>query len=340
MAKPIVVVTGASGYTAGHVCKLLIESKRYVVRGTVRSKSPAKTGYLESIGVDIYDGCDLMKPNSFDKALSGAKFVHHMASPFFFQAPGGDGMNFVTPALEGTKNVLSSVKRSGTVERVVLTSSCAAVTWANPTPKGKTYVWSEDDWQTDNTLENGAYRMSKSLAEREAWKLSKELGFELVTICPSFILGPVLNQRADAASVTFMQSLIDGSTDSVSAAAFGVVDVRNVAQAHFNAMDVDLSASGLKNINGEARFVLSSEDSIPREDIAKALRESSAFKGWPVPTKSDGPPLQSLLYSNERARKYLNINFINFKDSIVAGCQSLVEHGVVTKNSSKVGAKM
>ena len=328
-SKPIVVVTGASGYAAGHVCKLLMESNKYTVRGTVRSKSPSKTGYLESIGVELFEGCDLMKANSFDAALKGAKYVHHMASPFFFEAPNGDGMNFITPALEGTKNVLSSAKRAGTIERIILTSSCAAVTWADPTPKGTAYIWSEDDWQTDNTLENGAYHMSKSLAEREAWKLSQELNIEMVSICPSFILGPVLNSRADAASVSFMESLIDGSTESVSAAAFGIVDVRNVAQAHVNAMHVDLSLNGLRNSSGEARFVLSSEDSIPRENIAKALLQSNEFQGWPVPKKSDGPPLQSLLYSNERARKYLNVNFINFKDSIVDGCKSLVDHGIV-----------
>ena len=79
----------------------------------------------------------------------------------------------------------------------------------------------------------------------------------------------------------------------------------------------------------KTKHFLSSEDSIPRENIAKALLQSNEFQGWPVPKKSDGPPLQSLLYSNERARKYLNVNFINFKDSIVDGCKSLVDHGIV-----------
>ena len=118
-----------------------------------------------------------------------------------------------------------------------------------------------------------------------------------------------------------MRSLIDGSTDSVSAAAFGVVDVRNVAQAHVNAMTVDLNLPGLKNCNGEARFVLSSQQSISREEIAKALHNSTEFNGWPVPTKADGPPLQSYC-TNERARKFLHIDFIKYKESIILGCQS------------------
>ena len=127
-----------------------------------------------------------------------------------------------------------------------------------------------------------------------------------------------------------MRSLIDGSTDSVSAAAFGVVDVRNVAQAHVNAMTVDLNLPGLKNRSGEARFVLSSQKSISREET-KALHNSTEFNDWPVPTKADGPPLQSLLYTNERARKFLHIDFIGYKESIILGCQSLVKHGIVAK---------
>ena len=38
-------------------------------------------------------------------------------------------------------------------------------------------------------------------AEKEAWAASKKAGFELVTICPTFVLGPVISNRADATSI-------------------------------------------------------------------------------------------------------------------------------------------
>ncbi len=38
-------------------------------------------------------------------------------------------------------------------------------------------------------------------AEREAWDASKKHKFELVTICPTFVLGPVISNRADATSI-------------------------------------------------------------------------------------------------------------------------------------------
>ena len=115
MSKPLICVTGGSGYVALHVCRILVESDKYTVRCTVRSKSPEKTDYLESIGVEIFDNCDLLVDGSFDKAFEGCKYVVHCASPFFFKAPGGDGNNFVKPALEGTKNVCNSIDKAGTV---------------------------------------------------------------------------------------------------------------------------------------------------------------------------------------------------------------------------------
>ena len=36
---PIVTVTGATGYIGSHCCKILLESGKYKVRGTVRSKT-------------------------------------------------------------------------------------------------------------------------------------------------------------------------------------------------------------------------------------------------------------------------------------------------------------
>ena len=38
-------------------------------------------------------------------------------------------------------------------------------------------------------------------AEKAAWEASKRDGFELITICPTFVLGPVISNRADATSI-------------------------------------------------------------------------------------------------------------------------------------------
>lgn len=52
-----------------------------------------------------------------------------------------------------------------------------------------------------NTEESGAQYMMQVAAERAAWDASKKHNFELVTICPTFVLGPVISNRADATSI-------------------------------------------------------------------------------------------------------------------------------------------
>ena len=39
------------------------------------------------------------------------------------------------------------------------------------------------------------------MAEKEAWRIAEQHGLDLVTIHPVFVVGPVLSDRDDAASV-------------------------------------------------------------------------------------------------------------------------------------------
>ena len=62
------------------------------------------------------------------KQSKGADYIFHLASPFVAGAPEDPEAFFVKPAVDGTKNVLSSVLKSkDTIKRVVLTSSFAGM---------------------------------------------------------------------------------------------------------------------------------------------------------------------------------------------------------------------
>lgn len=338
--KPLACVTGGSGFIAGHVCRLLKDAG-YRVRATVRSREPAKTGYIEAMGVDLVGGCDLMVPGSFDAALEGCEYVHHIATPFSFVDPAKplDPMKeFVEPAVQGTQNVLLAAQMAGTVKRVVLTSSCAAITWGNPTAKGESYVWTESDWQLDNTVENGPYRYAKRKAEEIAWHFVKaeQPGFDMAVVNPAFVIGPVLSPRADAQSIRFLKSLLDGSKDEVGADAFGVVDVRDVAQAHVNAMTASLTIdSGAFNSNNEARFILSSERTYSMLELATMLHGSPDLRHhYRIPTSAVGPQKQNLTYSNKRARHVLGISFRDPRQSMLEGAQSLIKFGIIAPPKS------
>jgi nucleoside-diphosphate-sugar epimerase len=327
----IVCVTGGSGFVAGHVCKQLIDSKRFKeVRATTRTKSKKKTGFLEEMGVKIYDNCDLTLDKSFEEALKGCDYVHHCASPFTTQSVSDPEKTFVRPAVDGTLNIMRAAERAKTVKRVILTSSCAAVTWGHASKHpdgGHSHVWSEDDWQTDNSLTFGPYRHSKSLAERAAWDFVRASGaFELVVICPSFVLGPVLNSRADASSIQYMISLLNGKSKTTNPITYGTIDVRDVAKAHVAAMYVDLRTHGVLNRFGQARFIVSSE--VGPLDVAKYLRKqfSSHFS---IPSTKISPKTHGIRYNNQRARRFLNIQFRDIEEQICDGARSLISFGLV-----------
>lgn len=82
-AKPV-LVTGATGYIASFLIKLLLE-KGHTVRGTIRSlASKEKYGFLMKLdGLERLElvEADLMDENSWDKAVTGCDFVFHVASP-------------------------------------------------------------------------------------------------------------------------------------------------------------------------------------------------------------------------------------------------------------------
>ena len=97
-------------------------------------------------------------------------------------------------------------------------------------------------------------------------------------------------------------------------------------------MTIDLETPGLKNIHGQARFILSSENSIPHIDIANAIRhakQGSYGKKYPIPTESEGEPLQNVVYDNTRSRQFLNINMIGMEKSLIDCVESLEEFKVI-----------
>ena len=88
------------------------------------------------------------------------------------------------------------------VGRVVLTSSCAAIYGDNvdlkDIPDG---LFTEEIWNTSSSLDHQPYAYSKTLAEKEAWKLNeKQTRWNLVTVNPSLVIGPGITPYATSES--------------------------------------------------------------------------------------------------------------------------------------------
>lgn len=166
-AKPLVLVTGASGYIASHIVQQLLQAG-YLVRGTVRdTTNEAKVKHLKDLeGSERLElvNADLLEDGSFDTAMQGVEYVMHTASPFLIGNIKNPEEQLIQPAVQGTENVLKSASQAKSVKRVVLTSSCAAIYGFN-NDKNSEDVLTEDDWNQTSDLKEGAYSLSKTLAE-------------------------------------------------------------------------------------------------------------------------------------------------------------------------------
>lgn len=240
--KPV-MVTGANGYVASWLVKKLLDDGLTVHAAVRNPEDTKKVEHLINAAVNskgqlkFFKG-DLLNPGSFDAAMVGCELVFHTASPYTINVKDPQ-KELIDPALKGTENVLNSVNKVGSVKRVVLTSSCAAIYTdaieCADAPGGKL---TEAVWNTTASLEYQPYYYSKTLAERKAWEMAKvQSNWDLVSINPPGVFGPPLNpEHTTSESINILKMLGDGQMKmGAPKMGIGVVDVRDVAEAHFRA---------------------------------------------------------------------------------------------------------
>ena len=76
---------------------------------------------------------DLLDEQSLFRAIEGAKYVVHTASPFPLKAP-KDENTLIKPAVEGTLAAMKACHKNK-VERIVITSSVASIAYISDKTK-------------------------------------------------------------------------------------------------------------------------------------------------------------------------------------------------------------
>lgn len=277
--NPQVLVTGASGFL-GMRCVLRLLEGGYRVRGAVRSSARAEA-VKEALAkhADLRDlsfaYVDLDRDQGWEEATSGCSHIFHVASPVPREPP-ASAEEVIRPARDGVLRVLKAATQTG-VQRVVLTSSTAAVFWGHKRDGSK--VYNEDDWTILNR-DVGPYEQSKTLAERAAWEyvegLSNGQKFELVSLLPGVILGPVLGKEWSI-SGEIIRKLLEAELPGCPNLGFATVDVRDVADAHVLAMTVPEAAN--------KRFILALEH-VQWLEIAQILHHHFGPRGFKIPRRS------------------------------------------------------
>lgn len=275
-------MTGASGYVAGRLIENLL-GKGHTVHATVRNPHDRNAvGHLLALNDGVTSrlklfAADLLKEGSFDEAMKGCDLVFHTASPFFNKVKDPQ-RDLVDPAVKGTENVLSSANRTPSVKRVVLTSSVAAIIGDAADclgyPGG---IATEEQWNTTSSLKHQPYSYSKTQAERKAWEMAgAQSQWELVVINPSFVIGPGLKTHSNAESFNIIRQMANGML-RFGAPDFniGVVDVRDLAEAHYR-------AGFMPEANG--RHIISARESSLLE-LATLLRNKFGRR-YPFPKRT------------------------------------------------------
>ena len=151
-----VLVTGASGFIAGHLINQLLV-KGYKVRATVRSKETSKYDHLMKLvnaerNLEIVEA-DLTKQSSWEAAFAnGVEFVFHVAAPVVLKPDDPDTVLMV-PSVAGTQNILDWCQRTTSVKKLIFTSCMSSVS----DDFDNSRVYDESDWNTLSSLTRNSY---------------------------------------------------------------------------------------------------------------------------------------------------------------------------------------
>lgn len=342
-----VLVTGATGFVAGWLVKRLLE-EGFTVHAAVRDPDDSgKVGHLTDLAVTLPGSltlfkADLLQPGSYAQAMEGCGVVFHTASPFTLKVKDAQ-RDLVDPAVNGTRNVLEQANAVSSVKRVVLTSSCAAILGdqadLTEIPGG---TITEAHWNTSSTLTHQPYAYSKTQAEGAAWDIAgAQDRWDMVVINPSLVIGPGVSERQTSESFNLMRQLGDGSMKSgVPSYEVGMVDVRDVAEAHIRAGFIP-QAEG-RHIVSEATYsmldvarILQAEFgdtlALPKKELPKwlvwlvgplidrSMTRKVIARGFNLPWKAD----------NSKSKQALGLEYHPVPDAVIAMMHQMVDAGRV-----------
>jgi nucleoside-diphosphate-sugar epimerase len=333
-----VCVTGAAGFIAGHVITDLLDDG-HVVHATVRDLGDdAKRAHLDALK-EQYPGklqlfeADLLEQGTLDAALEDCDALIHTATAVILAAPDPQ-KQIIDVAVKGTQNVLDAVARAPGVERIVMTSSIAAV--INYEQQDKTYT--EDDWCTSDDMWLDPYGMGKTQSERLLWEFVDKHAdrVQAVAINPSVVIGPPLAKHHIRSSLAFIRDLVGWTYPACAPMRLHLVDVGDVSKGHVHALTSN-DAVGQRIIFSdrpmsirEISEVLSRKYKTPQRELPRLILYIAAYldKRFSYRLARASANLR-YEFSSNRPMELLGISLRNTEESILEAAETMVEKGWV-----------
>ncbi|KAF5742208.1 hypothetical protein HS088_TW09G00251 [Tripterygium wilfordii] len=278
--------------------KIQIKTPEFFTILADNQKKIAPLTALKELGeVKIFEA-DLTDAKSFDAPISGCDLVFHVATPVNFASEDPEN-DMIKPAIQGVENVLTACAKAKTVKRVILTSSAAAVTINKLDVTGLVVDeknWTDTEFLSSDKPPTWGYPLSKTLAEKAAWKFAQEKNIDLITVIPTLMAGPSLTTDVPS-SVGLATALITGNEFLINAmkgmqmlsGSISITHVEDVVRAHVFLAEKE-SASG--------RYICCAVNtSVP--ELAKFLNKR--YPQYKVPTDfGDFPSNAKLALSSDK----------------------------------------
>lgn len=169
------LVTGATGFTGGHLARHL-RRQGHDVAALVRPSSLGKTAALEREGVEIRQG-DLTDAQAVRAACEGIDVVFHIAATY--REAGQSDAAYTRINVDGTRNVLEGALATR-VRRVVHCSTGGVHGHIEHPPANENAPFAPGD----------IYQRTKLEAELLASRFGRERGLDVVVARPIGIYGP------------------------------------------------------------------------------------------------------------------------------------------------------
>ncbi len=170
-----VLVTGATGFTGGHLARYLAKGGNSVA-ALVRPTSSSRAEALHADGIDVRIG-DLTDPAAVRRGVEGCDVVYHIAATYR-EAGQGDAA-YTRVNVEGTRHVLEAALAAG-VKRVVHCSTGGVHGHIENPPADETAPFAPGD----------VYQRTKLEGERAAADFGQRTPLEVVVVRPIGIYGP------------------------------------------------------------------------------------------------------------------------------------------------------
>lgn len=206
---------------------------------------------------------DMLLSGAYDELIKGATYAIHVASPLASVYKEGDDWDktLIEPAVTGTLNLLDAAKKAGTVKRVVVTSSVAAIVPFTDLVSGSSpTIFNEKNRTTfspppySNSFEGYSASKVKALNDAEAWVTKEKPNFDVVYLFPSFFEGKneLVVKKEDAfwgTNAVILGPVVAGK--ELGSIPGTTVHIQDVAEAHVKALD--------GKVPGNQGYVLNSE---------------------------------------------------------------------------------